>query len=147
MWWPAHHSFCDQFKGWSELFPPLLLSNVAQGVPHKSRIPTPCFCELGQSLRYLGRGMSRCQSQKPKSRNFKYNVWKRLHIERDGKKAGLTLLTEKNEKRRLNLGFKNKGFFKIKLTRGTKVKLIPKKMTNVTLWTTSALLSWLKTNQ
>lgn len=55
-------------------FPPLLLSNVAQGVPHKSRIPTPCFCELGQSLRYLGRGMSRCQSQKPKSRNFKYNV-------------------------------------------------------------------------
>lgn len=55
-------------------FSPLLLSNVAQGVPHKSRIPTPCFCELGQSLRYLGRGMSRCQSQKPKSRNFKYNV-------------------------------------------------------------------------
>lgn len=91
MCWPAHHSFCDPFKGWSELFFPLLLSNVAQGVPHKSRIPTPCFCELGQSLRYLGRGMSRCQSQKPKSRNFKYNVWKRLHIERDGKESGVDI--------------------------------------------------------
>lgn len=45
--------------------------------------------------------------------------WKR-------KLAGLKLLTEKKEKR-------NKGFFKIKLTRGTKVKLKPKKMTNVTL--------------
>lgn len=52
--------------------------------------------------------------------------WKR-------KLAGLKLLTEKKGKRRLNLGFKNKGFFEIKLTSGTKVKLKPKKMTNVTL--------------